>query len=817
MAQLIDSPARNTRSHTRTEPPFPALQPAHTSPRAQRPRAAKEPADLSDRDAWAYPDKILLANNKTFVAVQRLTRSDGNRKFTTISTSRWSDDGSPDHLIFVFTCREHPETHQPHRRKRMATGTGTGNLKRSIDSCEGKHPRETQNGANHANHASSSTNPTSSLYTPAGHRALIAIRCARRHRPANMVADPEYLLEVEMLRPGTIVPSPSTVARDIKDIYLAASAKVKDHFKDFDGVVHIQVDGWQSPLVTLFMGVILIWYEGGKIWRVILEFCRLTSAHTGNYMGDLVHDLLFFAPCMDNASVCDKTVKRMAELNKSFAGMTMRLRCWAHIINLIAKAFIAIFFETPPKSAIIKAATGKRKRDETSAGPTAPTQHSLRTRSMTTPSSSTPAAPEPAPEDITEPEIIASNEDQALFPVSEEEFVDPGRVAHDIDVVTEAVSASTAQQPPCSRSRRTPLSPAALEAQKRMAISIFPKVAGLARRVHDSSTLGERFLLYVRQDRQEDPESLPGQKTMLNRRVPTRWNSDLAALSSHVFFERQVHRLTASDTTLQQFALSDEQWILAKELTRVLQIFREPTEYLSQSETPLIHEVLPLMESLIQRLKDVEAQQHAPLHEVTVLAARAALVVAEKYFSLARECDIYEISLVLCPDKRLGYFRTQGSMDIPRLRNKCISGFKRFNPTPATTTSTASESHQAPSMPSLSNYASASVWALSHSYTSGYTLDEGEEQPDSIEAYLDEPATPKAAIAAAGGLLCWWESQRKRRPNLTRMALAYLTAPATSVDAERAFSEGRLSVNHLQHNLAPDTFRAKMAIGSSTT
>ncbi|KAG8937839.1 hypothetical protein FRC00_014639 [Tulasnella sp. 408] len=46
------------------------------------------------------------------------------------------------------------------------------------------------------------------------------------------------------------------------------------------------------------------------------------------------------------------------------------------------------------------------------------------------------------------------------------------------------------------------------------------------------------------------------------------------------------------------------------------------------------------------------------------------------------------------------------------------------------------------------------------------------------------------------------------------MALAYLTAPATSVGVEQAFSEGHLSVNHLQHNMAPDIFQAKMAIGS---
>jgi hypothetical protein len=34
------------------------------------------------------------------------------------------------------------------------------------------------------------------------------------------------------------------------------------------------------------------------------------------------------------------------------------------------------------------------------------------------------------------------------------------------------------------------------------------------------------------------------------------------------------------------------------------------------------------------------------------------------------------------------------------------------------------------------------------------------------------------------------------------------------VDAERAFSVGRLEVNHLQHNTSPQTFKAQIAIGS---
>ena len=37
---------------------------------------------------------------------------------------------------------------------------------------------------------------------------------------------------------------------------------------------------------------------------------------------------------------------------------------------------------------------------------------------------------------------------------------------------------------------------------------------------------------------------------------------------------------------------------------------------------------------------------------------------------------------------------------------------------------------------------------------------------------------------------------------------------ASSVDAERAFSGGRLQINHLQHGISSQTFKAQMAVGS---
>lgn len=87
-------------------------------------------------------------------------------------------------------------------------------------------------------------------------------------------------------------------------------------------------------------------------------------------------------------------------------------------------------------------------------------------------------------------------------------------------------------------------------------------------------------------------------------------------------------------------------------------------------------------------------------------------------------------------------------------------------------------------------------------------------------------------INNVGGVLQYWESIAATRPNLARMALDFLTAPgecsavllsqsqlltslsASSVDAERAFSGGRLQVNHLQHGTNSQTFRAQMAVGS---
>ena len=129
--------------------------------------------------------------------------------------------GAPKSLTFVFTCRTHPETHPVQRRPRKSTGHGTSNIRDSVKRCDKESGGDSLAPAG---------NSASSTYSPAAHRALIAQWCAKNHRPFNSVADEDYIAEVEMLRPGTKIPSPSTVSRDIKAIYAEVSKFVRTYF-----------------------------------------------------------------------------------------------------------------------------------------------------------------------------------------------------------------------------------------------------------------------------------------------------------------------------------------------------------------------------------------------------------------------------------------------------------------------------------------------------------------------------------------------------------------------------------------------------------
>ncbi|GAB1527909.1 hypothetical protein RhiTH_011097 [Rhizoctonia solani] len=257
---------------------------------------------------------------------------------------------------------------------------------------------------------------------------------------------------------------------------------------------------------------------------------------------------------------------------------------------------------------------------------------------------------------------------------------------------------------------------------------------------------------------------------------------------------------------LNHFALDTTQRWLAEELNEALEVFGLPTQHFSSGSVPLVHQVLPALVELKDALTAM--CDSSDISPVTRVGAQAALNVYNKYMENLSICEVYYISLAMCPDVKLSWFyQHYDAPSVEAIRQMILARFCISYPPSNDPITSSSQSPEPTSKP-------RNRWLQGHSLTSstGTTAPAfASLDSDSIEAYLSSSVE---SVAPYGGAMEYWSSKLDSNPRLARMALDYLTAPATSVDAERAFSAGRLTINHLQHNMSSETFEAKMAVGS---
>ncbi|KDR68282.1 hypothetical protein GALMADRAFT_42456, partial [Galerina marginata CBS 339.88] len=190
----------------------------------------------------------------------------------------------------------------------------------------------------------------------------------------------------------------------------------------------------------------------------------------------------------------------------------------------------------------------------------------------------------------------------------------------------------------------------------KIALQIFPRVSGLARRVHDSSPIKERFDSMVATD-----PTVAGTQRTLARRVPTRWNADLDCLESHFYFRDVVEQLTAIPSLkLKAYHLSTDQWAMASDVQEILLLLDDVTKIFSMAEVPLIVDVIPTLEELREGLIGARDDRINPVSSVVRVACQAALLLIDKYSTFANDCDIYVIAIMMCPDRKSKWFKDHG-------------------------------------------------------------------------------------------------------------------------------------------------------------
>ncbi|QRV99835.1 AC transposase [Ceratobasidium sp. AG-Ba] len=700
----------------------------------QRARRRQGLDALTDIEVWSYNDDEII--NASLGA----WRSSVYKHYDSYLDRIYDEHGSPSRLVFRFECKYKHPSHSVQFRDRMRTGDGTRNLRTTAQTCDARWG-VTQSLAPQSHYFSS--------YSEARHRVLIALRCAQNKRSFNSVDDDLYKQEVHLLRPGTILPSSRTVSRDTQVLYACSSDGVKSYYQKLPGAIHFAIDGWTSPQASSFLGLVAIWRDEGKIWRSILEFVHLTHAHTGDYLASRVAECLkrygieqkVLSICLDNASNNNTLTDALSVLIRSFRGAKNRVRCLAHIINLMAKAFLSLFSK-PPRRKKASAPASQPRADASSETPTQHVSHA-----------------ENEDEDDT---------DGVLRPET-----DPDKQEYDDHVVQKIVQKALDQM---AKEEVVPTKEQIKEGQ-----TIIPKVAGLVRRVHASTHLRERF-------EQLATKNTSSEQRILTKRVDTRWDTEYDCLESHIHFKVEAQLLTGdSSLKLKSYSLNEAQYSLADEMLAVLEIFKERTKRFSLAEVPLLPYTLPELALMRSELEAVciDSVDMSPL---TRVAARAATLVYDKYIKkMTAESEMYYMAVAMCPSLKLKWFLDNSYLynDIQKIREMVIERFYQSYTTALVEQSVDSK----PTIQQDNPYPTKRVNKYLHRQA---LLSAAPASPelDSIERYLADDVVPESVIAEHGGLVKYCTDRLVHFPRVFTMALDYITAPASSVDAERAFSNG---------------------------
>ena len=249
---------------------------------------------------------------------------------------------------------------------------------------------------------------------------------------------------------------------------------------------------------------------------------------------------------------------------------------------------------------------------------------------------------------------------------------------------------------------------------------------------------------------------------------------------------------------------------------------------------------------LEERLERVRDAQDLP--KVIRIAAIASLLILEKYSRLSELSEVYRISMgmhapslvfiysphiaVMCPNKKLGWFDIEEAAEVEELvRQRWLETYeisdREVLPQPNSSPIKVCHFRFIPII---------CVCLKEHSHARDGWLISGASHP--VTTLIPSMPTSKSrwSVLVRSTMLggCFNTGRRLQPPVHTSLVwhwifLLHLVSRlcnfyhdlinpssqlTSSVDAERAFSGGRLQVNHLQHGINSQTFRAQMAVGS---
>jgi hypothetical protein len=232
--------------------------------------------------------------------------------------------------------------------------------------------------------------------------------------------------------------------------------------------------------------------------------------------------------------------------------------------------------------------------------------------------------------------------------------------------------------------------------------------------------------------------------------------------------------------------LSPNDWNTLRKIHAFLEEIRETTKAL-ESDTSTLGKVLPAMDFILERFE--QSKDEYKDDPIMAPMFNSGWAKMEKYYALTDESPAYIAALVLRPSYKWNYITTQWKAEwVTKARQAMLDLWTReYKPKDSTIPTSSCSST------STNKF---TIWARKHEVST--TFD------DEYARYCASDIIP------VSDSLAWWleATQQQTYPNLSQMAIDFLSIPAMSAAPERCFSSTKETITDKRNKLGSEVIQA---------
>lgn len=601
-----------------------------------------------------------------------------------------------------------------------------------------------------------------STYTHSRFRVALSQWVTSANRPINIIRDSGLLHLFTMLNSSVELPSRQSISRDIVRFHVVTKELVGKYLQDLGSSITLGIDGWTAPTSLSWVAIIVHFSLGNQMQKFLLDFIRVHGSHTGTHLSNSIVPVLnefgikdqIIAVVADGAPNNDTMCDNLADHLANFSGRDSKVTCFAHVLNLIVGCLLKPFTNKAASKAKVKVKKAKKAKPKTTA-------------------------PTPPEEEDEDDDDLESFEPEDLDEIA---LHDLDKLAFEEDEAQALVAAVLEEMELASEEQPIKITQAILDESR----TLIPRLTLLATKMRYNGTVKTSFSGILSHTEAaatgETLETLP-------RPVATRWSSTGETINAAVTLETPLRQLLATPSLpLKKARLTDGHWKMAVDLSGILNAFQTLTATVSQSNHPMVHEVLKWIDFIQQGL-----DRHRCL-ETNHVAVRFACVVAQrmlnKVYNNTDKTWIIRTAMILHPNFKTAYFKKEGwpekwqmeAIEIarkvwtdryaPKPKDKEAEAARPKKPLPKKTKVSKFKFVYAPVLTFIVLQASPADILMAFAGSSTTPLEPS--TVDEFTSYINEAVI----VEKITNILDWWAVKAKTHPRLARMARDVLCIPS---------------------------------------